>query len=127
MDWDHNVVTHELVHSWNGKFRRPADLWTPDYRTPMQNSLLWLYEGQTQFWGWVLAARSGIQSKDTILGTIALAAANYAEGQPGRARSEEHTSELQSLMRISYAVFCLKKKNKQQQQEYFNITPHHSL
>ncbi|MBA4164585.1 MAG: peptidase M61 [Erythrobacter sp.] len=85
MDWDHNVVSHELVHSWNGKFRRPADLWTPDYRTPMQNSLLWLYEGQTQFWGWVLAARSGIQSKDTILGTIALAAANYAEGQPGRA------------------------------------------
>src|SRR3546814_15727711 len=89
MDWDHNVVTHELVHSWNGKFRRPADLWTPDYRTPMQTSLLWLYEGQTQFWGWVLAARSGIQSKDTILGTIALAAANYAEGPPGRASTEE--------------------------------------
>src|SRR3546814_8061929 len=32
--------------------------------------------------------------------------------QPGSRRSEEHTSELQSLMRISYAVFCLKKKNK---------------
>src|SRR3546814_1802672 len=31
--------------------------------------------------------------------------------QPARPRSEEHTSELQSLMRISYAVFCLKKKN----------------
>ncbi len=85
MDWDHNVVAHELVHSWNGKYRRPADLWTPDYRTPMQGSLLWLYEGQTQFWGWVLAARSGIQSKDTILGTIANAAAYYSEGQPGRA------------------------------------------
>ena len=84
MDWDHNVVSHELVHSWNGKFRRPAGLWTPDYRTPMQNNLLWLYEGQTQFWGWVLAARSGLQRKDTILGTIALAAANYSEGQPGR-------------------------------------------
>ncbi|MCT2557610.1 peptidase M61 [Tsuneonella sp. YG55] len=85
MDWDHNVVAHELVHSWNGKFRRPADLWTPDYRTPMQGSLLWLYEGQTQFWGWVLAARSGLQNKDTILGTIARSAAYYAEGQPGRA------------------------------------------
>ena len=85
MDWDHNVVSHELVHSWNGKFRRPEGLWTPDYRTPMQDSLLWLYEGQTQFWGWVLAARSGLQSKETILGTIALAAANYSEGQPGRA------------------------------------------
>src|SRR3546814_18804353 len=74
MDWDHNVVSHELVHSWNGKFRRPADLWTPDYRTPMQNSLLWLSEGQTQLWGWVLGARSGMQSKDQILGTIAMAA-----------------------------------------------------
>ncbi len=83
-DWDHNVVSHELVHSWNGKFRRPEGLWTPDYRTPMDDSLLWVYEGQTQFWGWILAARSGLQTKDTILGTIALAAANYAEGQPGR-------------------------------------------
>ncbi len=85
MDWDHNVVAHELVHSWNGKFRRPADLWTPDYRTPMQGSLLWVYEGQTQFWGYVLAARSGIQRKDTILGTLARNVATYSEGQPGRA------------------------------------------
>ncbi len=85
MDWDHNVVSHELVHSWNGKFRRPEGLWTPDYRTPMQDDLLWVYEGQTQFWGWILAARSGLQQKDTILGTIANAVANYAEGQPGRA------------------------------------------
>ncbi|WP_370034604.1 M61 family metallopeptidase [Qipengyuania mesophila] len=85
MDWDHNVVSHELVHSWNGKFRRPEGLWTPDYRTPMQDDLLWVYEGQTQFWGWILAARSGLQQKDTILGTIANAVANYSEGQPGRA------------------------------------------
>ncbi|MEL7690340.1 peptidase M61 [Citromicrobium bathyomarinum] len=85
MDWDHNVVSHELVHSWNGKYRRPADLWTPDYRTPMQDSLLWLYEGQTQLWGWVLAARSGLQKKQTFLDAFAGYAANYAEGQPGRA------------------------------------------
>ncbi|WP_061927369.1 M61 family metallopeptidase [Altererythrobacter epoxidivorans] len=93
MAWDRNVVSHELVHSWNGKYRRPADLWGPDYRTPKQDSLLWMYEGQTQFWGWILAARSGLQDKDTILGTIALAAANYAEGQPGRAwRAVEDTT-----------------------------------
>lgn len=93
MDWDRNVVSHELVHSWNGKFRRPEGLWTPDYRTPMDDTLLWVYEGQTQFWGWVLAARSGLQSKDVILGTIALAVANYAEGQPGRAwRSVQDTT-----------------------------------
>lgn len=85
MDWDHNVIAHELVHSWNGKYRRPADLWTPDYRTPMQGSLLWLYEGQTQFWGNVLAARSGLQKKETVLGRMARDAAVYTEGQPGRA------------------------------------------
>ena len=85
MDWDHNVVSHELVHSWNGKYRRPDDLWTPDYRTPMQDSLLWLYEGQTQLWGWVLAARSGLQTRQTFLDAFATYAANYSEGQPGRA------------------------------------------
>ncbi len=93
MDWDHNVIAHEFTHSWDGKFRRAADLWTPDYRTPMQNSLLWVYEGQTQFWGYVLAARSGVQAKDTVLGQFATAAANYSEGQPGRAwRSVEDTT-----------------------------------
>ena len=93
LDWDHNVIPHEFVHSWNGKYRRPADLWTPDYRTPMQDSLLWMYEGQTQFWGIVLAARSGVQSKDTVLAMFANAAATYSEGQPGRAwRSVEDTT-----------------------------------
>ena len=93
MDWDHNVIPHEFVHSWNGKFRRPADLWTPDYRTPMQDSLLWVYEGQTQFWGYVLAARSGVQKKQTVLDMFANAVANYSEGQPGRAwRSVEDTT-----------------------------------
>lgn len=93
MDWDRNVVAHELVHAWNGKYRRPQGLWTADYRIPMQNTLLWVYEGQTQFWGWVLAARSGLQRKDTVLGMFAAAAANYREGQPGRAwRSVEDTT-----------------------------------
>src|SRR3546814_4405445 len=41
---------------------------------------------------------------------------------PTHPRSEEHTSELQSLMRISYAVFCLKKKNKKKQ--YINSHRH---
>ena len=54
-----DLLPHEYTHSWNGKFRRPADLWTPSFEVPMQDSLLWVYEGQTQFWGRVLAARSG--------------------------------------------------------------------
>ena len=84
MDWDRGVLPHELVHSWNGKFRRPARLWTPDYRQPMGNDLLWVYEGQTQLWGYVLAARSGVQSKDVVLGQLASAAAAYVDS-PGRA------------------------------------------
>lgn len=83
-DWARNVLTHELSHSWDGKFRRPAKLWTPDFRQPMQDNLLWVYEGQTQFWGWVLAARSGVQSKETVLGIFASQAANLAD-LPGRA------------------------------------------
>ena len=80
IDWDNNVterglLPHEYTHSWNGKFRRPADLWTPDYRTPMQDDLLWVYEGQTQFWGYVLAARSGLLSKELTLGAFASIAA----------------------------------------------------
>ncbi|WP_277665835.1 M61 family metallopeptidase [Novosphingobium lindaniclasticum] len=93
MDWDRNVIPHEFVHSWNGKYRRPADLWTPDYQQPMQNTLLWVYEGQTQFWGYILAARSGVQTKQTILDTLAGAVARYSEATPGRGwRSVEDTT-----------------------------------
>ncbi|WP_305097346.1 M61 family metallopeptidase [Croceibacterium aestuarii] len=83
MGWDRNVIAHELVHSWNGKYRRPAGLWTPDYHQPKQGELLWVYEGQTQFWGNVLAARSGLQAKDVVLGALANQAGYYAT-QPGR-------------------------------------------
>jgi predicted metalloprotease with PDZ domain len=90
--WSRNVIPHELVHSWNGKYRRPEGLWTPDYRQPMQGQLLWLYEGQTQFWGWVLAARSGVQPKDVVLGAIANNAGYYSM-QAGRDwRSVEDTT-----------------------------------
>ncbi|MBB5733880.1 putative metalloprotease with PDZ domain [Altererythrobacter atlanticus] len=97
VDWDtmahdRNVISHELVHSWNGKYRRPAKLWTPDYRQPMQDNLLWMYEGQTQFWGWILAGRSGLQPKDIVLGALANSAGYYSE-QPGRSwRSVEDTT-----------------------------------
>ncbi|WP_043606022.1 M61 family metallopeptidase [Novosphingobium sp. Rr 2-17] len=93
MGWARNVIPHEFVHSWNGKYRRPADLWTPDYQQPMQNTLLWVYEGQTQFWGYILGARSGIQSKDDILGSFANIAGRFVEATPGRGwRSVEDTT-----------------------------------
>lgn len=73
--YDRNLLPHEFTHSWDGKFRRGADLWTPDYRTPMRDSLLWVYEGQTQFWGYVLGARSGMLSKQDTLDALAAIAA----------------------------------------------------
>jgi predicted metalloprotease with PDZ domain len=88
IDWqgslaDHNLLPHEFTHSWNGKFRRGADLWTPDFRTPMRDSLLWVYEGQTQFWGYVLEARSGLSTKQEVLDKLALIAAGL-DNLPGR-------------------------------------------
>ena len=87
-EWDKNasdrdLLAHEFTHSWNGKFRRPADLWTPNYNVPMQDSLLWVYEGQTQYWGEVLAARSGLWTKQQALDALAQTAAYY-EQQAGR-------------------------------------------
>ena len=79
-----SLMPHEYVHSWDGKYRRAADLWTPDYRTPMQDTMMWVYEGQTQFWGYVLAARSGMLSKQDTLDAIASTAATYGPGTPGR-------------------------------------------
>jgi predicted metalloprotease with PDZ domain len=88
-DWDNvlrdrNLLPHEYTHSWNGKYRRAADLWTPDFRTPMQDDLLWVYEGQTQFWGYVLGARAGMLSKQDTLDAIAATAATYGDATPGR-------------------------------------------
>lgn len=87
-EWDggsagRDLLAHEMTHSWDGKYRRPADLFTPDYRTPMRNTLLWVYEGQTQFWGNVLSARSGIMPAEDVLGEFARAAAYY-DTLPGR-------------------------------------------
>ncbi|MEQ1495199.1 MAG: peptidase M61 [Novosphingobium sp.] len=90
-EFDRNLLPHEYAHSWSGKYRRPARMWTPDYRQPMQDDLLWTYEGQDQFWGTVLAARSGLQGKDMVLGMLASWAGNFAN-QPGRRwRSVEDT------------------------------------
>jgi predicted metalloprotease with PDZ domain len=81
-EWDkgsagRDLLSHEYTHSWDGKFRRGADLWTPTFNVPMRDSLLWVYEGQTQYWGYVLAARSGLMSRQDTLDAIALTAATY--------------------------------------------------
>lgn len=77
------LLPHEYVHSWNGKFRRPSDEYVPNFNVPTQNSLLWVYEGQTQYWGDVLTIRSGLGTLEEGIINVAGAAAFY-ENQPGR-------------------------------------------
>ncbi|MGH8278381.1 MAG: M61 family metallopeptidase [Gammaproteobacteria bacterium] len=78
-----SLLAHESTHSWNGKFRRPADLWKPNFNVPEGDSLLWVYEGETQYWGDVLSARSGMWTKEQYHNALAGVAANYARGRPG--------------------------------------------
>ncbi|WP_192901914.1 M61 family metallopeptidase [Sphingosinicella ginsenosidimutans] len=78
-----DLLAHESTHSWNGKYRRGADLWTPNYNVPMRDSLLWVYEGQTQFWGYVLSARSGLMPVQDVRDALAQTAAYY-DTLPGR-------------------------------------------
>ena len=80
-----DLLAHEYTHSWDGKYRRPKDLWTPNYNVPMGDTLLWVYEGQTQYWGNVLTGRSGMRSQQASLDALALTAATYAENRPGLA------------------------------------------
>lgn len=79
-----DTIPHEFVHSWNGKHRRGADSWTPSFDRPIGNSLMWVYEGQTQYWDRVLCARSGLWAPEHALGALALTAATHAVRAGGR-------------------------------------------
>jgi predicted metalloprotease with PDZ domain len=78
------LLAHEFVHSWNGKFRRPADLAVPYYEAPMETDLLWGYEGLTDYLGPLLAARSGLWNPDEYHEYLASIAASLGPGRPGR-------------------------------------------
>jgi predicted metalloprotease with PDZ domain len=80
---DSGLLPHEYVHSWNGKYRRPADLTTPDYQAPMQTDLLWVYEGLTEYLGNILTARSGLWTPEEFKQYLAGVAADY-DHLPGR-------------------------------------------
>ncbi len=77
------LLTHEYVHSWNGKYRRPADLTTPDYQQNMRDDLLWVYEGLTEYLGDLLAARSGLWTPEQYRDNLARVAA-FMDHQTGR-------------------------------------------
>ena len=77
------LLPHEYVHSWNGKFRRPSDEYVPNLNVPTQNSLMWVYEGQTQYWGDVLTPRSGLGTVEEAIINLA-GVAGFYDNQPGR-------------------------------------------
>ena len=78
------LLAHEYAHSWSGKFRRPANLSTPEFHTPMETDLLWVYEGNTTYLGDLLAARSGLWTPEEYRQSLAAMAADLGPGQPGR-------------------------------------------
>jgi predicted metalloprotease with PDZ domain len=79
-----DLIAHEIVHAWNGFHRVPADLWAPTPNVPVAGTLLWVYEGQTEFWGRVLATRAGQFTPAELRDRLALEAAEIA-ARPGRA------------------------------------------
>jgi len=94
-----DLLSHEFTHSWNGKYRRPARLAQPDFATPQQGDLMWVYEGMTQYWGNVLAARSGLKSAEQYRDLLALSAAQL-DAKSGREwRPTEDTAIAGSLIR----------------------------
>jgi predicted metalloprotease with PDZ domain len=94
-----DLLPHEFTHSWNGKYRRPAGLYQPDFATAQQGALLWVYEGMTQYWGNVLAARSGLTTPEQYRDALALSAANL-DNKPGRQwRPTADTAVAASILR----------------------------
>ncbi|WP_235205388.1 M61 family metallopeptidase [Oleiagrimonas soli] len=78
-----DLLAHEFNHSWDGKYRRPARLWTPNFNVPKRDHGLWVYEGFTQYSGYVMAARSGLWDKQQAMEMLAAVGARYDRGRPG--------------------------------------------
>ena len=92
------LLPHEYVHSWNGKYRRPADLTTSDYEQTMQDDLLWVYEGLTEYLGDVLTARSGLWTPQEYRDELARSAA-MLDHRPGRTwRNLQDTADAAALL-----------------------------
>lgn len=96
---DSDLLSHEFTHSWNGKYRRPVGLYQPDFATPQQGAMLWVYEGMTEYLGNVLAARSGLKTDSEYRDILATTAASL-DYTPGRLwRPTEDTAVSASILR----------------------------
>jgi predicted metalloprotease with PDZ domain len=112
-----DLLSHEFTHSWNGKYRRPSNLYQPDFEKMQQGSLLWVYEGMTQYLGNVLAARSGLKSQEQYRDLLALSAAQL-DNRPGREwRSTEDTAIAASILRGGNPAWANWKRGQDYYQE----------
>ncbi|MDE1145826.1 MAG: peptidase M61 [Azospirillaceae bacterium] len=98
-----DLIAHEYVHAWNGRYRQPADMAAADFNTPTRDGLLWVYEGLTQYWGHVLAARAGLRGGQDTLDMLALDAAAM-QARPGRSWKSLGDSTNDPLFDIGHAV-----------------------
>jgi predicted metalloprotease with PDZ domain len=89
-----DLLAHEMIHSWNGKFRRPIGLATSDYQQPMIGDMLWVYEGLTSYWAQVLAARAGLETSDQAKDRLALyeSEMDFRTGRDWRSLEEDSRS-----------------------------------
>jgi predicted metalloprotease with PDZ domain len=93
-----NLLPHEYTHSWNGKYRRPADLATAEYQTPMVDGMLWVYEGLTEYLGDVLAVRSGLLTQEEFRDEFARIAAAMESHSAREWRSLQDTTTAAQLL-----------------------------
>ncbi len=95
------LFPHEFSHSWNGQYRRPSGLATPDFQAPMKGELLWVYEGLTEYLGTVLSARSGLTTPQQTRDYIALTASTMAHRAGRRWRSLQNTANAAQILYFS--------------------------
>ncbi len=112
-----DLLSHEFTHSWNGKYRRPFNLYQDNFAKMQEGSLLWVYEGMTQYMGNVLAARSGLKSQEQYRDILAASAANL-DYKPGREwRSTEDTAIAASILRGGNPAWSNWKRGQDYYQE----------
>jgi predicted metalloprotease with PDZ domain len=114
---DADLLSHEFTHSWNGKYRRPFNLYQDDFSKMQQGSLLWVYEGMTQYMGNVLAARSGLKSQAAYRDMLALSATQL-DYKSGRAwRPTEDTAIAASILRSNGPAWSTWRRGQDYYQE----------
>ena len=114
--WPAYLLPHEFVHSWCGKFRRPATMVTTNFHTPERTKLLWIYEGLTQYLGEVLTVRSGLLTPEEHVMRFATTI-DYLRGQAGRRwRSVEDTAITSWTLRAKSANWAPLRRS----QDYYD-------